>query len=200
MRERGERERGVGKGGWRRDPQVAASFTEEERKEQQVTSIAGLVESMTSRSASFCLPAILPPPAPSPSQLSTERFAALEIREGGSPFHLRHTRAPHTIQGGGLGVSLDCLYSPPSLQPFCAAPQGCCRGCPELWREQTIIIIRGSDTTTLPMAGYYLSHPGAAPFYTEEQEYLQAYEDVLERYKGTVWSLLSWGQPRRRIY
>lgn len=31
------------------------------------------------------------------------------------------------------------------------------------------------------MAGYL--SPGAY-FYTEEQEYLQAYEDVLERYKG----------------
>lgn len=38
------------------------------------------------------------------------------------------------------------------------------------------------------MAGYLSP---AAYLYVEEQEYLQAYEDVLERYKG-MWSL-PWG-------
>lgn len=68
--------------------------------------------------------------------------------------------------------------APSALQPFCAALQGFL-GCPESWREP----IRGSVTTSSTMAGYLSP---AAHFYTEEQEYLQAYEDVLERYKGTV--------------
>lgn len=41
------------------------------------------------------------------------------------------------------------------------------------------------------MAGYL--SPGAY-FYAEEQEYLQAYEDVLERYKGRA-ALLTAGPP-----
>lgn len=48
---------------------------------------------------------------------------------------------------------------------------------PRLWLLRTA---QGRDKPPA-MAGYL--SPGAY-FYAEEQEYLQAYEDVLERYKG----------------
>lgn len=49
------------------------------------------------------------------------------------------------------------------------------------------------------MAGYLSP---AAYKYVEEQEYLQAYEDVLERYKGTSslrWAVL-WGRAHGNRY
>lgn len=84
---------------------------------------------------------------------------------------------------------------------------------PRLW------LLRAAQGRDKPpaMAGYL--SPGAY-FYAEEQEYLQAYEDVLERYKGRAapppppnppyprlplaldgggeWGAARWSRPRRR--
>lgn len=89
----------------------------------------------------------------------------------------------HAAGGGGLGVSSVRLLrdSPPSFPPSWAAlPLSLSKAS----RRPGASARPDRDRVkTSTMAGS-VSPGGRA--YTEEQEYLQAYEDVLEKYKGRV--------------
>lgn len=109
---------------------------------------------------------------------------------------LRSAAARGAGSGGSLLLATARGHPKPSLGTL---PRACRRAVPPAWVFWRLLPGRGPTGAASPpdlsMAGYLSP---AAYLYVEEQEYLQAYEDVLERYKGT--RSLWWAAWRGRAH